>query len=45
MTHKEFAQKDSKFHQACEKVGLESTKRQASKYRNQKGKAYKEGRK
>jgi hypothetical protein len=41
MTHKESAQKDSQFHLACEKAGIEPTKRQASKYRNQKGKAYK----
>ena len=41
MTNKEFAQKDSGFHTACEKAGIEATKRQASKFRNQKGKAYK----
>lgn len=33
-----------KFVQACEKVGLPPTKRQASKWLSGKGKAWKEGR-
>lgn len=35
---------DPKFNEACKKVGLPPTKRQASKWLMQKGKAYKEGR-
>jgi hypothetical protein len=41
MTNKEFAEKDIAFKKACEKVGLVATKRQASKWRMNKGKAYK----
>ncbi len=41
MTNREYAKKDSQFHIACEKAGTEPTKRQASKFRNQKGSAYK----
>ena len=32
------------FKDACEKVGIPVTRRQASKYRNKRGKAYKLGR-
>lgn len=41
MTNKDFAQKDNLFKSCCEAVGLEPTRRQASKFRNGKGKAYK----
>jgi hypothetical protein len=41
VTNKEFAQKDSLFKSCCEAVSLEPTRRQASKYRSGKGKAYK----
>jgi len=41
VTNKDFAQKDSLFKTCCEAVGLEPTRRQASKFRNGKGKAYK----
>ena len=43
MTNTEFATKDKGFVKACEKAGVDATKRQASKYRNQKGRAFKEG--
>lgn len=42
LTNKEFASQDSKFQNACQKAGVEATPRQASKYRNKKGKAYKQ---
>lgn len=32
------------FKDACEKVGIPATRRQASKFRNKRGKAYKLGR-
>lgn len=44
MTNTQFAIKDSSFIAACNKAQVDNTKRQASKYRNKKGKAYKEGR-
>lgn len=44
MTNAEFAKTDTKFTQACEKAGIKPTKRQASKWKMRKGKAYKEGR-
>lgn len=44
MTNKEFYQKDQTFINACAQAGIEATKRQASKYRNKKGLAYKAGR-
>jgi len=40
MTHKDFAVKIKTFKASCEKAGIECTKRQASKYRLKKGKAY-----
>lgn len=40
MTNKDFAKQDIKFITACEKSGVEPTKRQASKFRSGKGKAY-----
>ena len=45
MTNKEFAEKDKEFKRACDYVHVNPTKRQASKYRNKKGTAYKHGRK
>jgi hypothetical protein len=38
-TNKEFT-KDGRFIQACETAGVPATSRQASKFRNKKGKAY-----
>lgn len=37
-------QENKEFIQACEKVGLSATRRQASKWLMKKGKAWKEGR-
>ena len=49
MTNKEFANSDNQFQEACKKVNLPERKheklglkRQASKWRNKKGLAYKE---
>lgn len=39
-----FAKENSEFQDACSKVGIKPTARQASKFRNKKGKAYLEGR-
>jgi len=41
MTNKEFAEKDDKFKSVCEKLGIKPTVRQASKWRNKKGIAWK----
>ena len=41
MTNKKFAEKSEEFRAACKLAGLNPTSRQASKYRNQKGLAYK----
>jgi len=41
LTNKEFAVKDSSFQQKCSSVGIEPTRRQASKFRNRKGRVYK----
>lgn len=41
MTNKTFAKYDMKFIQACEKIGIKPTKRQASKWRMRKGSAWK----
>ena len=41
-TNRHFAQNDTKFIDLCNKAGIKPTKRQASKYRMQKGLAYKE---
>ncbi len=40
MTNREFAAQDAQFRKACEVVGLEPTRRQASKWRNKQGLAY-----
>ena len=39
-TNAEFAKNDGKFINACSKVGIPATSRQASKYRMKKGLAY-----
>lgn len=38
----DFSKKDVAFREACAKVGIEPTSRQASKWRNKSGKAYNE---
>ena len=43
MSNRQFSQEDMKFRSACEKVGIKPTARQASKYRNKKGLAFKGG--
>lgn len=40
MTHKEFAETDDFFKKCCEAAGVPNTKRQASKYKMGKGKAF-----
>ena len=44
VTNKEFASKDKSFRYCCEAAGVEPTKRQASKFRMKKGKAWNNGR-
>ena len=44
MSNKEFALTNKDFLSACLKADTPATKRQASKWRNNKGKAWKEGR-
>lgn len=39
-TIKETVKEDGRFQSACAKAGIEPTARQASKWRNQKGKAF-----
>ena len=39
-TNKEFAQENKDFRDACQRAGIEATKRQASRFRRKKGKAY-----
>lgn len=39
-TNGEFAQKDTNFMSSCESAGVKATARQASKFRNKRGKAY-----
>lgn len=41
MTRAEFAKTDETFKSACEKAGIKPTTRQARKYLNKKGLAYK----
>jgi len=43
ITNKEYANNDRNFIDACVKVGIDATHRQASKFRNKKGLAYKKG--
>ena len=38
--NEKFAKEDQTFINACERVGVKPTARQASKFRNKKGKAY-----
>ncbi len=40
ITNREFSKKDERFIQACTDANIEATVRQASKYRNKKGRAY-----
>jgi len=40
MTNREFAKQDQTFKMCCEKAKVEPTVRQASKFRNRKGAAY-----
>lgn len=44
VSNEKFSKEDSALQAACDKVGIKSTARQASKWRNKKGKAYLEGR-
>ena len=39
-THREFATADTAFRAACERASVEPTRRQASKFRNKRGRAY-----
>lgn len=40
MNNREFSQSDLIFKKACEEAGVKATKRQASKFRNGKGRAF-----
>lgn len=42
MTNKEYAENDIGFIEYCRNAGIKPTKRQASKFRNGKGLAYKQ---
>lgn len=44
LTNRAFKDKNTDFNAACAAAHVEPTKRQASKFRNKKGLAYKEGR-
>lgn len=44
VTNEQFSKQDKEFQQACSNAGLAPSARQASKYRNKKGKAFNEGR-
>lgn len=41
MTNREFSKQNEEFREACISVGLPIAQRQAQKWRNKKGKAYK----
>ena len=43
-TNKEFAEKNQEFREACKRVGIEPTARQAARWRHREGLAWKEGR-
>jgi hypothetical protein len=43
ITNKKFSVEDQTFVDACKSIGLPATKRQASKWRMKKGKAFKHG--
>jgi len=45
ITNKEFARANEAFLEACKKVKIIPTRRQASKWRNKKGLSYRKGRK
>lgn len=42
MTNRQYAQTNNVFQSACSRAGLPPTKRQASKYRRQRGRAFRE---
>ena len=42
--NEQFAKENAEFQSACQKVDIKPTTRQASKFRNKRGKAYTEGR-
>lgn len=44
VTNKKFVEVDKVFISACERAGIKPTSRQASKWRNKKGLAFKSGR-
>jgi hypothetical protein len=39
-TNKQFAKDNEKFNELCKKAGIPATARQASKFRNSKGRAF-----
>jgi hypothetical protein len=41
-TNRKFAEQNEKFKTCCERGGISPSKRQASKYRRKRGKAYKQ---
>ena len=43
MTNADMAKNDKYFHKCCKIAGVNATKRQASKFKNKKGLAYKIG--
>lgn len=43
VTNKQFSETNQFFQKCCEAVNLQPTSRQASKFRNKQGRAYKEG--
>lgn len=40
LNNRKFAETDKKFRELCDKAGTPATKRQASKFRNKRGLAY-----
>ena len=42
--NEKFARENNEFQSACDKAGVKPTARQASKFRNKKGRAYLDGR-
>ena len=44
ITNQKFAESNAEFIAACRKAGITPTKRQASKFRNKRGRAYAERR-
>lgn len=41
MNNKDFSKQDKVFRECCEKEGIPTTRRQASKFRNKRGRAFK----